>query len=63
MEDEIIETVLKEILDEIKMIHQQNAEREKDAEILRKRFNPLKKNYYHLKQNLHRSTYCSCNCS
>jgi hypothetical protein len=32
MEDEIIETVLKEILDEIKIIHEQNVERKKYEE-------------------------------
>ena len=31
MEPEIIETVLKEILEEIKIIHQENAEKEKYA--------------------------------
>ena len=32
MEDEIIETVLKEILDEIKIIHEQNVDRKKYEE-------------------------------
>src|SRR5664279_5638814 len=32
MEDEIIETVLKEILDEIKIIHKQNVDRKKYEE-------------------------------
>ena len=41
MEDEIIETVLKEILDEIKMIHQQNAEREKDTEDIKKKIQSI----------------------
>lgn len=43
MEDEIIETVLKEILDEIKIIHQQNIEREKYEEDFKNKVQSIEK--------------------
>lgn len=41
MEPEIIETVLKEILDEIKMIHQEIIEKDKHAEDLKNKIQLL----------------------
>ena len=43
MEDEIIETVLKEILDEIKIIHGQNVERKKYEEDFKNKVQSIEK--------------------
>ncbi len=43
MEDEIIETVLKEILDEIKIIHEQNVERKKYEEDFKNKVQSIEK--------------------
>jgi hypothetical protein len=46
MEPEIIETVLKEILDEIKMIHQENEEKDKYAADIEDKIQSLEKALY-----------------
>ncbi|MEP7232108.1 MAG: hypothetical protein ABI691_17735 [Ginsengibacter sp.] len=46
MEPEIIETVLKEILEEIKIIHQENAEKEKFTGELKEKIQSLEKALY-----------------
>ncbi len=46
MEPEIVETVLKEILDEIKTIHRENAEKEKDAGDIKYKIQLLEKALY-----------------
>ncbi len=43
MEDEIIETVLKEILDEIKIIHEQNLDRKKSEEDFKNKIQLIEK--------------------
>jgi hypothetical protein len=43
MEDEIIETVLKEILDEIKIIHEQNVDRKKYEEDFKNKVQSIEK--------------------
>lgn len=52
MESEIIETVLKEILDEIKMIHQENAGKEKYAEDLNNKIQSAEGKLQSIKQRL-----------
>lgn len=44
MENEIIETVLKEILDEIKIIHEQNLDRKKSEEDFKNKVQSIEKN-------------------
>ena len=52
MEPEIIETVLKEILDEIKMINQENAGKEKHAEALNNKLQSAEGKLQSIKQRL-----------